>query len=144
MMPKSLIVAACLTFTGCLGGAYNPGTGGEGEGSFPTNHQITSNNVQNPNAGAVFGLSFNLPKQATVSFDITDNGSADTWFVGIVTSTDFTTLQGGQSVSSFLGHDQVSTVSDSGSVPAGNYDFAVKCENVIESCPLTFNLSADF
>jgi hypothetical protein len=144
-MQRTLVIAAVL-FSACGGGAPRGGGGGGSGGgnSFPTTHVLDSNDLQNIASGGYYGVSFTLPTSADVSYDLTDQGSNDTWIVGIFSQYDYTNFTNGMSSTAIAPHNNVSTISDSATVDAGNWVLGVKCTNFIEHCPFTLGLSATF
>jgi len=127
---------------GCGGG----GSGGPGVNS-PTVHPIFTNEPQQIAAGQAFEAPFSLPVAATVSYTITNRSttSPDHWTVSIIDSSELPFFENGQPYQSVSPvHDNVSTISDQGPLDAGDYVLALVCDNLIEDCQFSLDLSATF
>ena len=149
-MLRRKIVAVVLLACSCGGGSGQEGGSGGGSSSgggsgsaVPVNHILEANDVQSIAAGSFFSVSFTLPATADVSYSLVDQGSNDTWTVGIFVPGDFTNYtNGGTGVSAIAAHNGVSTISDTATVGAGNWVLGMKCTNLLEHCPFSLDLSA--
>jgi hypothetical protein len=142
---------------GCGGGTttttHTPtGSGGSGGTVIPptpTLHVIYPDTIANPQ-GAATGLSygaFTLPT-ASVSYMITERTTTttqDTWTTAIVSSSELARANAGQDYRGYaISTMHTGTVSATATVPADVYNLVVFCDNILEDCVYSYQLSATY
>lgn len=151
---------------GCTGSCSGRVCGDDGCGrscgSCSTGAQCVNGQCQNPNpvahqlatampatfsASAYYGFEFTLPVQADVSFTVNpaSTGSPDTWNVAIFNPTEWTSYQTGSGNQATAAvHNNVTSASDSATLPAGNWYLGFRCTNLVQRCMIAFALTATY
>jgi hypothetical protein len=143
-MARAVVVAATMSIA-LAGCGTSDGTGGSS--TQPTTHALFANQPEMTAAGQSFEGTFNLPVDAAVSYTVTNRSttSPDHWDVSIVEASELHFFENGQPYRSASPlHQNVSTISDSGSLTAGDYALAIMCDNILENCQFSIDLSATF
>jgi hypothetical protein len=142
-MRRALILAcAAVALAGCGSGS----SGGPGGGT-PTTHALFTNKSVMIGAGQGFEGTFSLPVDATVSYTVTNRSSTtpDHWDVSIIDASEIAFFENGQPYQSASPvHQNVSTISDAGPLPAGDYALALVCDNLIEDCQFSLDMTATY
>ncbi len=143
-MRKLMLVCAVVGLVGC----------GSAGGSDPTapghvikTYSLFSNQSETIEAGQVFEAPFSLPYDADFSYGVTNRSttSPDHWDVSIVDASELTFFENGQSYRSASPlHQNVSTISDGGPLPAGDYAIAIICDNLIENCQFSLDATETY
>jgi hypothetical protein len=144
-MKRALMLAYTVAALGACGGSGSEGPGGAS--NTPTPHALFTNKSEMIAAGQAFEGTFSLPVAATVSYTLTNRSttSPDHWDVSIVDSSELSFFENGQPYQSVSPlHQNVSTISDSGPLPAGDYAIALICDNLVENCQFSLDATATF
>ena len=67
--------------------------------------------------------------------------TSDTWDISIVPEEEVGFLEDGRPYQAFALHENVSSISDSAFLDPGTYSLAVFCQNLIEDCQFSLDLS---
>jgi hypothetical protein len=143
-MARALIL---IWAVGALVGCGSSSNSGGPAAGTPTSHALFTNQSEMIAAGQGFEGTFNLPADATVSYTVTNRSTTtpDHWDVSIVDASELQFFEKGQPYKSASPlHQNVSTISDSGSLSAGDYALALVCDNVLENCQFSLDLTATF
>ncbi len=121
------------------------GCGGGNNGSGASDHVFFDNLPKDIGASGHFEGTFSLPSNATVTYSVTNTGASTTsWNVGIAPASELPAFEADQMWQAYAPHNDVSTISDSASVPAGDYALALRCTNIVNDCSFTFSVDAVF
>ncbi len=137
-------------FAGCGGGGGgNPDLRGinpdlRGINPVPVDHMLAQAQATTFNAHAFYGFNFVLPAQASVNFSVSET-TTDTWNVAIWNDTQWTSWQNGTANQPTADpHNNVMSVTDSATLPAGSWWLGFRCDNALERCMFVFNLDATY
>lgn len=136
-----LISGVIASIAGC-----GPGGGGGYGGYNPTPVTHTLAYDQYQKFPGFLEVDFSIPAQATVDFDIVCRSTTtpDKWSMAIFTPTEWSHFASGMSASGYVPHNHVSNAADSTVLFAGDYVLGFHCENLIESCELSYTLRATY
>jgi hypothetical protein len=141
-----MLVCAMAGLMGCGSETGSPGGGGPG-GHVVMTYSLFSNQPEMIAAGQPFLGTFTLPYDATVAYTVTNRSttSPDHWDVSIIDMAEASFFENGQPYRSASPlHRNVSTISDSGPLAAGNYALALICDNIFENCQFSLDMTATF
>lgn len=129
-------------------GSCSPGVqcvSGECPNAIPVAHQLATAMAET--FSKFYGFEFELPVQADVSFTINpaSTSSPDTWDVAIMTPAEWTSWQSGSGNQATAAvHNNVTSASDTATLPNGDWYLAFQCTNTFENCMIAFDLTATY
>lgn len=120
------------------------GSGGSGALPIPLTYRLAQSQSASFSPGGFYGFSFILPKPATFHFSASET-TTDSWNVAVFTPAQWVSYQTGSSNQAYDGvHNGVMQVSDTVSLPAGDWYLGFRCANAFQRCMLIFNAEATY
>jgi hypothetical protein len=110
--------------------------------SGPPGHTLIDGIGESVPAGSCLAVEgpYGIPSGATMSYSISDIDDTDDMDVGVIDDAFGCDFSSGYGVVL----DTASVSSGTGSVPAGNYDFVVSCNNLFNTCLFSLTWSASY
>jgi hypothetical protein len=140
-MRKLVGLLSVLTLGACGSSTTDPGGGG------PATYTIVQNQPEMIGAGTrLVAGPFTMPTAGIVSYTITNRSTTtpDHWDIAIVPASELSFFNNGQPYTGAAPHTNVSTQSDSASVPAGTYSIGVLCDNLLEDCQFSLDATMTY
>lgn len=129
---------------GTGGGSGGGGSGGGGTVPQPITRTLAKGQAVTFNAGGFYGLSFSLPTSALFEFSASQT-TTDSWNVAVFTPSQWVSYQTGSGNMAYGGiHNNVMSVSDALTLPAGDWYLGFRCNNAFQRCMLIFNADATY
>jgi hypothetical protein len=138
-------LGACGRDDGGGSGGGGGGGGGDGGGTpLPVRHVLAQSQPVTLSAGSNYGFNFLLPKEARFSFSASET-TTDTWNVAVFTPTQWVSYMNGSGNQAYDGvHNNVMQVSDSVTLPKGEWYLGFRCTNSFQRCMFVFNADATY
>jgi hypothetical protein len=139
----------CFGLCACGPDGSGGGGGGGGGGGFnpppqPVTRKLAQSQSATFSAGGYHGFAFTLPSAASFHFSASQT-TTDTWNVGVFKPAQWVSYQTGSSNEAYDGvHSGVMQVSDTVSLPAGDWYLGFRCNNVFQRCMLVYNAEATY
>lgn len=149
LLAMSCVGASLLVLTACGrsdGGSDLPGTPGGSPNTPlpPVTHVLAQSQPVTISAGGTYGFSFRLPRTASLHFSASET-TTDTWNVAVYSASQWASyLSGGDNVATDGIHNRVMQVSDTVTLPAGEWYLGWTCTNTFQRCMFVFNAEATY
>ena len=125
-----------ILFGAAIGLQFLSGCGGSGAETLASNEPASF--------PAFYSIGpFTVSDGATISFNVQDRSTTtpDHWDIGIYTATEWGYYSTGSPATAYAAASGVSNDSDSTSVPAGDYYLGFHCDNLVETCMVSIDLT---